>query len=53
MKKAPAMSADTVLAVALAGKADADVELEMIDEVELEKRWDSPWIGQTRWTAPS
>jgi hypothetical protein len=53
MKKAPTMSADTVLVVALAGKADADVELEMIDEVELEKRWDSPWIGQTRWTAPS
>jgi hypothetical protein len=43
MKKAPAMSADAVLAVALAGKADADVELEIIDEVELEKRWGSPW----------
>jgi hypothetical protein len=24
----------------------------MIDEVDLEKRWGSPWIGQKRWTAP-
>jgi hypothetical protein len=56
MKKAPAMSADAVLAVASAGKADADVELEIIDEVELEKRWGSPWDawdGAKRWTAPS
>jgi hypothetical protein len=57
MKKALPVSTDAATAVSLACKADADVVLEMINEVDFEKCWGSPWIRlsgvQKRWTAPS